>query len=163
MTLFSRNLVKKYFSKDDLKSIKGAITEFEKRTSAELRIKIISKINKGLAGDIFAQAAMEFVKEGMDKTRDQTGVLILIALDDRKFQILADKGIMAKIKQEVLDRAASIIKSGFQGGTQREGLHMAVGFLGGIFSEHFPKKSDDKNELPNDVIIEKEKKEEGKK
>lgn len=153
MNPFKRNIVKKYFSKDDLESIKSAVAELEKRTSTELRIKVISEIHKDFKGDLYKQAVAEFAKEGMDKTRDQTGVLILVALKDRKFQILADKGIMAKVSQEVLDRAASILKSGFQGGDVRSGFHMTIGFLGGMLSEHFPRKPDDKNELPNDVII----------
>lgn len=161
MSLFKRNIVKKYFSKADLDGVGSAVAMAEDHTSAEIRVKIISGIHKDFKGDIYKQAVLEFEKEGMTKTRDQTGVLILIALNDKKFQILADKGIMAKIKQEVLDKAATLIQSGFQTKKQNEGLCLAVGFLGGVLGELFPKKSDDKDELPNDVIVE-GKKEDGK-
>jgi len=154
MNLFKRNLVKKYFSKADLDGVGNAVAMAEDYTSAEIRVKIISKIDKGLKGDIYKQAVLEFEKEGMTKTRDQTGALILVALKDKKFQILADKGIMAKVKQEVLDKVANLIKTGFQSGKQKEGLCFAVGYLGGILGGVFPRKPDDKNELPNDVVVE---------
>lgn len=153
MNPFNRNLIKRYFSKDDLKSFGKTIGWMEERTSAEIRLKIISGIKKEFAADVYKQAVWEFEKEGMTKTKDQTGVLILIALEDRKFQILADKGIMAKVKQEILDRAAAIIGDGFKIKKQREALHMAIGFLGGMLGELFPRKPGDKNELPNNVVV----------
>ena len=162
MNLFKRSSIKKYFKKEDLERLKNAIGDVEKMTSAEMRVKIIHKMDKDIK-NVYDQAVHEFVKEKMDLTRDFTGLLILIALEDRKFQILADKGILAKIPQEFFDGKAMTLSGAFAKGAHVEALLTIIAFIGVELATHFPKKPDDKNELPNDVVVENEPKKEEKK
>jgi len=153
MNFFKRSPIKKYFSKDDLERIKNAIGDVEKTTSAELRVKLVGRIDKDLNGSIYHQAIREFNREGMAKTRDQTGLLVLIALEDKKFQILADRGIMDKVPQEFFDGKATTLSGAFSKGAHVEALLAIISFIGVELATHFPKKADDKDELPNDVIV----------
>ena len=142
-----------YFSSGDLDLIKTAIQEQEKATSGEIRVKIIDGCDVGLNGNIYQQALREFEREGLSKTRDKTGVLILVVLDVRRFQVLADEGIYTKIPQVSWDMVATYMQLGFQTGKFVDGVLLGVELVGNTLSRFFPRKIDDTNELPNDVIV----------
>ena len=82
-----RNFVKKYLSDEDLDIIAESIREIEKKTSGELRVCIKKK--KGLLQMKKSDRDMaykEFFKLNMHKTRDRTGVLLLIIFHDKNFE-----------------------------------------------------------------------------
>ena len=95
-------LIDKYFSKDDLQKITEACEKAEEKTAGEVRVSIFSKRPRKLKNLSLKEVAQaEFFRLGMDKTRDKTGILLLIILVERKFQILADSGINAKVDQHI--------------------------------------------------------------
>lgn len=152
-TIQRTRLLKTFFSQIQLENIKQIIDVWEKRTSGEIRVKVIFECDADLKGKSRNQALREFECEGLSKTRDKTGVLILVVLLDKKFEILADKGIYEKIKQTDLDKIADNMKDLFLVHQYHLGVSVAIRFLGLLLQKHFPRKSDDINELPNDVII----------
>ncbi len=50
-----------------------------------------------LKGDVLDRAAWLFKKLGMHKTAERNGVLFYLAVKDRKFAIIGDAGINAKV------------------------------------------------------------------
>ncbi|CUT02614.1 TLP18.3, Psb32 and MOLO-1 founding protein of phosphatase [Candidatus Kryptonium thompsonii] len=98
-------------------------------------------------------ALREFYRLGMDKTRDQTGVLVYILLSERKLQIVADKGINEKVENETWQKIADKIAEQFKQGKYLEGIMEGLDEIGGILLQHFPIKPDDRNELSNEVEI----------
>ena len=100
------------------------------------------------------KALSSFYERGLHKTRDETGVLFLLSLLEKKVYILADKGIYEKISQETLDRYAKEISTGIKNKTSAESLINAIKDSGSILSKNFPIKPDDTNELSNSVIFE---------
>ncbi len=104
------------------------------------------------------RAFVAFYEHGLDKTRQNTGILFFLSLFERKVYILADQGIYSKIGQETLDRYARIVAEGVKKGRACNALCQAIQDTGQLLSTHFPTIAGDTNELPDAVIIEQVKK-----
>jgi putative membrane protein len=100
------------------------------------------------------RAMKAFHDHGLHKTRDETGVLFLLSLLERRVYILADKGIYEKISQPTLDVFAKNISRGIKEKKGAEALIEAIKSSGEILAKHFPVKSDDTNELSDEIITE---------
>jgi uncharacterized membrane protein len=148
-------LVYQYFSDDDFLRISNKIKENEKNTSGEIRIAI--KDHKHFLDrkkDIRLLAEKEFYKLNMHQTRDNTGILLYLLLEEKQFYILADKGIHQKVGDDTWLKVRDEIQSHFKEGNFCRGILWGIDRVGKILAEHFPIKSDDTNELSNEVVIE---------
>lgn len=99
-------------------------------------------------------AIKAFFREGLYRTRDETGVLLFISVFERKVWVLADRGINAKVTQEQWTRIVEHIVSGFQGRRQAEAICEAVMMVSDLLKKHFPPRADDSNELKNLIVLE---------
>lgn len=99
------------------------------------------------------QALLSFYRQGLHRTRDATGVLFFISLFERKVRVMADKGIYEKISPETLQSYADEVALGVRNGTAAAALCGEIERVGLILAEHFPIKSDDSNELADEVIV----------
>lgn len=104
--------------------------------------------------EVEQRAVQAFYEKGLNKTRDNTGVLFFISLLEHKAWILADKGIYSKIPQETLQEYAVDIATGIKEGRAAQVLCQEISKVGEILAEHFPIKGDDTNELSNQVFTE---------
>lgn len=100
------------------------------------------------------KALKEFYAKGIYKTKDKTGILILLSLLERKVYILSDKGIYEKISQDRLNRYAKTISTGIKNKNGKNALIEVLNDMGKILAEHFPIKPEDTNELSNSVVSE---------
>ena len=96
-------------------------------------------------------ARKEFVELGMTDTRDRTGVLIFLLLEEKQFCILADEGIHAKVGQDPWTNIASEMTRLFKEGKFVDGVRFAVEEVGSILAAHVPRRRDDTNELTDEV------------
>ncbi len=143
----------RYFSNDDLKKISTAIAGAEKATSGEIRVVARHSRHWNERKLTLHQLGVkEFHRLGMQKTEHRTGVLILILFSEKKFQIIADEGIHAKVPEGTWDGIAEKMTGHFKGGNFVEGIIDAVAAVGQKLSEKFPGRSGDSNQLPDDVI-----------
>ena len=149
-----KNLVKQLFVKEDLDAIAAAIGEAEKTTAGEIRVSIRQRRKwREKHWTIEELARYEFHLLGMTKTKDRTGILIYLLLEDKKFFILADEGIHAKVEDGTWDRVAREMSDHFSQKNFRKGILHGIASVGSELATFFPRKSDDTNELPNDVHI----------
>lgn len=149
------NYIKKYLSKDELDSISNHIAEIEKFTSSEIRICF--KKNTAWAERKLSSREMavkEFHKLGMQNTKDKTGVLLYILFNDRKFEVVADKGINDKISGEKWEVIKYHLTSEFKSGNFKSGIIKSLDEIKEVLMNEFPRKDDDTNELSNDIVIE---------
>ena len=142
------------FSEKDLAEIEAATRDAEKNTSGEIRVVIRSHYDKGLEGDLHEQIKLDFLKHGLGKTRDKTGVIILLVLEAKKFKIWGDEGIHAKVSQGYWNVLAVGMSAHFKEERYVQGICEAVAEVGKRLAEYFPKKPDDVDELPNKPIVE---------
>jgi uncharacterized membrane protein len=149
-----KNLVKHMFTKEDLSAIASAIGEAEKTTAGEIRVSIRQKRKRReRKRTVEEMARQEFHVLGMTKTKDRTGILIFLLLEDKKFFVLADDGIHTKVEDGTWDKIANEMSNHFFQKNFRLGIIHGVHSVGVELSKFFPRKSDDTNELPNDVHV----------
>ncbi|MCX6151216.1 MAG: TPM domain-containing protein [Ignavibacteriales bacterium] len=146
------NLIYNFFTDDDLLRISDKIKEMEDITSGEIRVSV--KEHRKLLQrkkSVHELALAEFIRLKMHETRDKTGILIIILLEERKFHILADEGINEKVPDNTWDDISNEMQTEFQKGLFSEGIILGVEKVGKILQVHFPIKADDTNELSNKV------------
>lgn len=102
--------------------------------------------------EVREKAIVSFIEQDLHQTRDRTGILILISLFERRVQVLADSGINAKVSQETWDQIVTIITDGLKSQQTATALCKAIERCGDLLVEHFPRRHDDTDELPNLII-----------
>lgn len=142
------------FSKEDLSSIVAEIGKVEKTTAGEIRVSIRQRRKwSEKKKSIEEMARREFHNLGMTKTKDRTGVLIYLMLEDKKFYILADEGIHTKVDENTWPSIANAMSSHFSRKNFREGIIHGVQEVGKVLTQHVPRRLDDANELPDTIHI----------
>ena len=105
-----------------------------------------------LTAEVKEKALVSFIEHGLHNTRDRTGILILISLFEHRVQILADSGINAKVPEHTWEEVDDIIVEGLKTGNACNAVCQAIERCGELLQEHFPRKHDDTNELPNLIM-----------
>jgi uncharacterized membrane protein len=139
-----RRLMKKI----DPERIKKAIVEAEHKTSGEVRVSVAPFF----WGPVRRVAQRAFVRLKMDQTKDRNGILFFIVPSRRRFFVLGDEGIHARVGQEFWESLASLLAGHFRKGEFTDGLVRAIEEAGGKLAAHFPyDPAGDVNELPDDI------------
>jgi putative membrane protein len=86
-------------------------------------------------------------------TKGNTAVLIFVSLEEEQSAIVADKLIASKLPADYWDKPQSMIMDGIAKGAHAEGIIEAIHEIGAQLAIHFPRQSDDTNELPNKPTI----------
>lgn len=147
------NLLKPLLRAADLQAVASAVAAAEARTGGEIRVEVRQRRSRTeRALSIEQIARREFVSLGMTATRDRTGVLIFLLLEDRELCILADDGIHEKVEPDTWTRIAGSMSDRFARAQYVEGLVDAVHEVGAVLARYVPRRSDDRNELPNAVV-----------
>jgi putative membrane protein len=97
-------------------------------------------------------AVTTFFSEGLYRTRDETGVLLLISVFEHKVWILADNGINARIQDGQWEDIVGRLIRGIKQKQQADAICEAVEQIGAILKAYFPVKPDDTNELQNLIV-----------
>ena len=132
----------------DADRIKSAIEDAERRASGEIRVSV----SRFFWGKIEPVAWRAFNRLGMAGTKDRNGILFFIVPARRRFVVLGDEGIHARVGQEFWDGVAAAMSGDFKKGRFGEGLVRGIAEVGKRLAEHFPyDAAADKNELPDDI------------
>ncbi|APG60358.1 TPM domain-containing protein [Christiangramia salexigens] len=137
-----------FLTKDEEAEIVDAIRQAEEQTSGEIRVHLEPTSGKE---DIFDRAMEVFHMLKMDNTKQDNGVLIYVAVEDRNFVIYGDKGINEVVPDDFWESTKDLIVSHFKEGHFKEGLVQGVLKAGEQLREHFPWDEDDKNELSDQI------------
>ncbi|MCB8829387.1 hypothetical protein LJD47_30715, partial [Escherichia coli] len=101
---------------------------------------------------VHARALTLFRAAAEARTRDATGVLIYLSLDEHRAEIIADRAIHARVAPDVWGAAMAALIREVRDGRTGEGMAAAVTQVGRVLAEHFPPRADDTNELPDRLI-----------
>lgn len=104
------------------------------------------------AARVRARAVMCFKVGAERRTTGRTGVLIYVSLAEHRAEIVADAAIASKVSGEVWGEAMAALLTGLRHGRAADGLVDAVGKVGVVLAQHFPRADDDVNELPDRLI-----------
>lgn len=136
-----------FFTNSEQKQVTDAIAEAELNTSGEIRVHIEARCKE----DVLDRAAFIFKELNMHKTERRNGVLFYVSYEDRKFAILGDGGINAKVPDNFWKEIKDQMLARFKKGDYAQGLSEAIIEAGKQLKTHFPYRSDDVNELSNEI------------
>jgi len=103
--------------------------------------------------EVARAAFTHFYAEGLQATRDATGVLIYISVLERRVWILGDRGINAHLGPPVWQGFVDRLTSGIREKQACSTLCTIIEEIGALLQAHFPSKADDRNELSNLIIV----------
>lgn len=128
-----------------------AIQRAEAKTSGEIRIYV----HRGeLKDDALPYAQQKFAKLGMQKTKDRNGVLIFVAPRVQKFAVIGDEGVHAKCGEAFWQKLVEAMRGHFKTENFTVALVLGVNETANLLAAHFPRLPDDRNELPDGIVVE---------
>lgn len=139
----------KFFSANEKQKIIAAIRAAEKETSGEIRVHLEEQSRL----PVFDRAVEVFHMIGMNRTALKNGVLIYLATTNKEFAVLGDSGINQAVPKNFWDEITQRLSEQFAGGNFCEGLCEAILLIGEKLKTYFPHKTDDQNELSDDISI----------
>lgn len=149
-------LARRRFGKAAAAAITAAIAATEKRHTGELRFVAEGPLpiavlwrNAGAR----QRAAELFARLRVWDTEGNSGILIYVQLVDRRVEILADRGIAAKVAQAEWDAICRGMEAAFKAGDYRGGALAAIEKAGALLVEHFPAETANPNELPDAPVL----------
>jgi uncharacterized membrane protein len=149
--------VRKVFSERDLQDIAAAVDRVERAAAAEVRVHLEQRVHhrRGETPDALARAQAVFHHLDMHKTQHRNGVLVYLALADRKLAIVGDEAIHARVGDAYWERVRDLMVQHLRAEAPRDAVVHAVEDLGRVLAEHFPRRPDDTpGELTNEVSVE---------
>ena len=141
--------VEDFLTSDQEQEIIEAIRLAEKDTSGEIRVHLEKNTEK----ETLERAKEVFYFLKMDETKQQNGVLFYVAVDDKKFSIIGDKGIDKAVSDTFWNSVKDIVLKNFSNGHFTEGLKLGIAETGLKLKQYFPYKNNDTNELPDSISL----------
>lgn len=152
----SERHVRKIFHTSQLEHIAQAIKASETRHSGEIRVAVESSLELQalLQQQTPRQRAIEVFSElHVWDTELNNGVLIYVLLADHAIEIVADRGIHAKVGSAYWENLCSKIEQAFAQGQFEDGVMTCVAAVSEKLIELFPHDGGGKNELPDTPVV----------
>lgn len=128
--------------------VRAAIAAAEKETSGEIRVSV----SRFFYGSVRRAAERAFDRLKMRATGDRNGILFFVVPARRRFVVVGDEGIHAKVGQEFWDGLVAAMSGDFREGKFNEGLIRGILECGRMLAQHFPYDAGtDVNELPDEI------------
>lgn len=139
-----------------LRRIEQAIAASESRHGGQLRFVVEAALELPLLwrGKTARQrAAALFSELRVWDTEYNSGVLIYVQLHDRRVEILADRGISARVNQQDWDTICRRLEQAYGRGEYEAGTLAALDEVTALLQRHFPAGPSDTNELPDRPLL----------
>src|SRR5579859_6320124 len=147
---------RRVFPKQVLDLIGQAIKAGEATTSGQVRFVVEGALDgkplfqgqsaRERAFDIFSHLRIW-------DTAHNNGVLIYLLLADRKVEIVADRGIDAKIGAAGWQKICALMEADFRSGNFSGGVIKGIAAVSRELAAHFPRDGANPNELPDAPVV----------
>lgn len=144
------------FPRHVLQAIEKSITTIEAQHAGEIRFVIETALDFTAlrAGRSPRERAIElFGQLGVWDTENNNGVLIYLLMAERDVEIVADRGIAARVTPAEWEALCRLMEAHFRDGLFREGAIAGVEGVGALLARHFPHQGGDRNEQPNRPVL----------
>jgi uncharacterized membrane protein len=151
-----RWLARKHFPPRVLAAIERAIKAGEATHSGQVRFVVEGALDgkplfrnqppRGRALDIFSKLRVW-------DTAHNNGVLIYLLLADRDVEIIADRGIDAKVGAAGWQKICAAMETQFRAGKFEVGVIKGIEAVSRQLARHFPKHGAGANELPDTPVV----------
>ena len=148
--------VRRIFPPQVLAAIEKAIKTSEAAHSGQLRFVVEGALDgaplfgnqpaRERALDVFSQLRIW-------DTAQNNGVLIYLLLADRDVEIVADRGIDARVGRAGWDAICREMEAAFRAGEFEHGVIKGIEAVSRELARHFPPQPDQRNELPDQPIV----------
>jgi uncharacterized membrane protein len=144
------------FSPAVLAQVEAAIGAAEAQHSGEIRFVVETALHPAALWHNVtprARAVQVFAHLRIWDTHHNNGVLIYVLRADRAVEILADRGISARVSEAEWQAVCREVEAQYRAGRYAEGSCAAVAGVARLLGQHFPPGSSGENELPNQPIL----------
>ena len=144
------------FPRATLDAIEAAIRESETRHGGEIRFAIENSLHapwvwRGMTGRKRALEVFSFLR--VWDTEHNSGVLVYLLLADRDIEIIADRGIAARVDPAAWKAVAEAMEAAFGQGEFERGALEGIRQISGLLAAHFPPGKHNPDELPDRPVI----------
>jgi uncharacterized membrane protein len=144
------------FSPAVLAQIEAAIGSAEAQHSGEIRFVVETALPlTALWHNVTprARALQVFAHLRVWDTHANNGVLIYVLRADRAVEILADRGISARVSEAEWQAVCREVEVHYRAGGYADGSSVAVAAVARLLGQHFPPGGSGSNELPNQPVL----------
>lgn len=144
------------FPETAIDAIHKEISACEQRHRGEVRFVVEAELtstqlwrnltSRQRAIDVFSQLQVW-------NTEENTGILIYVLLADHRVEIVADRGIQAKVTQPEWAAICHTMETHFHEGRFLEGALAGVRAAAALLERHFPARERNENELPDRPVV----------
>jgi uncharacterized membrane protein len=148
--------VRRRFPESTLNAIEAAIGEGETRHSGEIRFAVEAALHPydALRGHRPRERATEvFGALHVWDTAQRTGVLIYLLLADRDIEIVADRGIAARVAQDQWEQICRAMEAELRAGRFEAGALAGIRAVSDLLARHFPSGATNPDELPDRPVV----------
>jgi uncharacterized membrane protein len=147
---------RRVFTPNVLASIEAAIKAGEQKHAGQVRFVVEGALDgaplfrdqpaRERALDVFSHLRIW-------DTAHNNGVLIYLLLADRNVEIVADRGIDAKVGREGWEKICQDMETDFRTGRFEQGVIKGIEAVSCELAEHFPPDGHPRNELPDAPVV----------
>ena len=149
--------VRRAFSKTVCESIAAAIAASEKGNRAEIRFVVEGALDWPQLWrnvDARTRAVNLFSDLRIWDTEHNTGILVYVLFAEKQLEIVADRGISARVPQQEWETICASMTRAFQAGQFPEGSMEGLKRIAALLHQHFPQHSaHNPEEISNQVVI----------
>jgi uncharacterized membrane protein len=144
--------------RDMVERLTRRVAASEKRHSGEVRICVEAGLPLSYLwrnATVRERAVAMFGKLRVWDTEHNNGVLIYLLLADRRIEIVADRGLSARVPPAEWQRIVHAMSSAFRSGRFEDGITQALEEVSALLVQHFPLQAGegDANELPDEPVL----------
>jgi uncharacterized membrane protein len=144
------------FPQATLDAIEAAIRQSETHHSGEIRFAIETSLApawawRGMSGR--ERAVEMFSQLRVWDTADNSGVLVYLLLAEHDIEIVADRGIAARVNQSQWETVAQAMEAAFRQGEFERGALEGIRQIDALLTLHFPAAGHNPDELADRPVI----------
>ena len=146
----------RWFPTERMKAIRDLIAEGERGHAGELCFAVEARYSPfALLAGIHTRARAEQVFSALRvwDTADNSGVLLYLQLAERRVEIIADRGIAAKVPQADWDALCADFAEAMRHSAPDRAVMECLSRINALLTRHFPAAADNPKELPDEPVI----------
>lgn len=152
----SHAALRRVFPRTALSNIERTIVEVEQTHAGQIRFAVEAALEMRplFSGQTARARAVEvFSQLRIWDTEHNNGVLIYLLLADRKVEIVADRGVHAKLGPAVWQAVCQEMEAAFRQEKFEEGVIAGIRNVGAHLARHYPQVGAKTNELSDQAVI----------
>ncbi|HEV3285455.1 MAG TPA: TPM domain-containing protein [Steroidobacteraceae bacterium] len=154
--LTTRWSTRRHFPRPVRAAIEQAIAECEERHGGEIRFVVETALDLPELWHELpprVRALQLFGQFGVWDTANNNGVLIYVLMADHVVEIIADRGIAARVTPAEWQTVCRQMEHHYRAGRFLDGSVVGIIGVGALLGRHFPGKAGGGNELPKQPVL----------